>query len=105
MTDGATGPIRVRVPSELEPLIPAYIQRRHEDVARIREALAAGDLKTVQSIGHSIKGSGAGYGFDGLSALAREIEFAAKDGDAAQAARSLAAVADYLKRVRIEFGD
>jgi HPt (histidine-containing phosphotransfer) domain-containing protein len=58
-------------------LVPKYLERRALDVERMRTALSAGDLGSVQIIGHQMKGSGGGYGFENLSALGSEIEQAA----------------------------
>jgi hypothetical protein len=58
-------------------LVPRYLERRSRDVVRMRDALTAGDLESVRVIGHQMKGSGGGYGFENLTDLGLEIERAA----------------------------
>ncbi len=104
MTGPGGGPIRVVIPAELEPLIPNYLDKRHADIGRMRHALDAGDLASVREIGHAIKGSGGGYGFERLTELGWEIEQAASNGDGPASARAVDAMDDYLQRVEVEYG-
>jgi HPt (histidine-containing phosphotransfer) domain-containing protein len=99
------GPIRAEIPAELEPLIPNYLDKRHADIGKMEAALEAGDLDSVREIGHAIKGSGGGYGFERLTELGWEIEKAATEGDAEASARAVDAMADYLRRVEVEYQD
>jgi histidine phosphotransfer protein HptB len=96
-------PIPVRVDRDLEELIPGFLARRHDDVRKLREALDARDVESVRVTGHSMKGTGGGYGFDGLSEIGASIESAAKGGDLDAARRGLERLVDYLERVEIRF--
>lgn len=62
-------------------LVPTYLERRSRDVTQMRAALATGDLESIRVIGHKMRGSGGGYGFDNLSDLGLEIERAAEAQD------------------------
>ncbi len=64
-------------------------------------ALSSGDLETVRILGHSMKGSGAAYGFDDLTSIGAALEIAAKAGDAEEARRQLALMEVYLNRVEL----
>jgi HPt (histidine-containing phosphotransfer) domain-containing protein len=68
------------LPPEILEMIPRYLENRRRDVGTIDAAVAKADAHTIQQIAHNLKGSGAGYGFPGLSALGREIESLAKEG-------------------------
>ncbi len=96
-------PIPVSVERDLEDLIPGFLKRREEDLAKLRDAQQAGDLETVRVTGHSMKGTGGGYGFQGLSEIGAAIESAAKAGDADGISRGLADLEDYLERVEVRF--
>lgn len=96
-------PIAVTVERDLEALIPTFMQRRHDDVVKLREALASDDLATIRVLGHSMKGSGGGYGFHGISEIGAAIEVAAKSADRDSIASNVARLADYLSRLQIEF--
>jgi hypothetical protein len=53
--------------------------------------------------GHSLKGSGGGYGFAPLTTIGAAIETAAKAKDAASIEAALAQYADYIQRVEVVF--
>ncbi len=95
--------IVVTVDVDLKELIPGFIQTRHNDVAAITAALEAGDWDAVYILGHNMKGSGGGYGFDEISVIGAVIEEAAKAKDTAAAKNGIARLADYLGRVDIRY--
>lgn len=57
--------------------IPAYLVRRQQEVERMRSLLADGDFEAIRTLGHDLKGTGAGYGFAELSRVGGELEKAA----------------------------
>ena len=79
------------------------MQRRREDVASIRASLSAGDLDKVRITGHSIKGTGGGYGFDELSQIGSKLEKAAQAGDAGAISSLVTRLEDYLDKVVVEY--
>ena len=95
--------IHVTVEGDLQDLIPNFMLRRRDNAASLREALKSGDFEAMRVIGHSMKGTGGGYGFDGISEIGAQIEQAAKDAalDIAQAA--IDRLDDYLARVQVTF--
>jgi CheY-like chemotaxis protein/nitrogen-specific signal transduction histidine kinase/HPt (histidine-containing phosphotransfer) domain-containing protein len=68
---------------------PAFLANRHNDLKRLRAALAAKDFTVIQKIAHNCKGIGRGYGFPEISEIGAAIERAAKAQDANQATESL----------------
>jgi HPt (histidine-containing phosphotransfer) domain-containing protein len=95
--------IRVVADPDLADLIPMYVRRRHADLAKAREALAASDLETIRIVGHSMKGSGGGYGFDGISEIGARLEIAGNESDASAASEAIAELADYLDRLEVVY--
>jgi hypothetical protein len=95
--------IRVSIDPDLEDLIPGFLGNRRLDVERIRELLACADFDQVRLIGHSMKGSGGGYGFDPITDYGGEIEQAALLKDAAAIQDAVGRLADYLARVEPVF--
>ena len=71
----------VKIDKDLEDLIPGYLENRWKDVASIRAALKNNDLDAIRVLGHSMKGSGGGYGFDRITEIGSLIEKAAKKSD------------------------
>lgn len=96
-------PIQVTVDRNLEELIPGFMERRREDTNKLRTALAEHDLETVRITGHSMKGTGGGYGFTGLSEIGAGIEAAAKEGDMDAVRAHLDTLVDYLARLEVHF--
>lgn len=67
-------PIKVWVDEDIAELIPGYMERRRVDLVMISEALQVEDFEKIMVIGHSMKGSGGGYGFPFISEIGRELE-------------------------------
>ncbi len=91
------------VDADLIDLIPGYLENRHKDVIAILDALGRGDLECVSTIGHSMKGSGGGYGFHTVSELGAALEEAARESDAAAIKTATARLQDYLARVEVVY--
>jgi PAS domain S-box-containing protein len=93
--------VAVRVDPDLRDLLPGYLENRQRDIGSIRDALEQGDYDTIRLLGHSMKGSGGGYGFDAISEIGRCLEEAAKKRDGQAIERWLRKLSTYLERVRI----
>ncbi|UCD12417.1 MAG: Hpt domain-containing protein [Nitrospinaceae bacterium] len=98
-----TGKIVVRIDSDLEELIPGYLENRRKDLHAIREALGREDFDTSQRLGHTMKGSGGGYGFDAISAIGMAIEEASKKRSAEKVQCAVGELADFLDRVEVVY--
>ena len=99
----STDKIIVRIDSDLEPLIPGYLQNRKQDVKSILDSLENGDYETVQRLGHSMKGSGGGYGFDGISEIGASIEQASKDSDEEKIRECISELKSYVDNIEIVY--
>lgn len=93
--------IRIRVDPELASLIPGFLDNRRHDVTSLLEAVKRGDFETARILGHSMKGSGGGYGFDGITDIGGEIEAAAKRSDPVAISTHIEALSRYLARVEL----
>jgi len=98
-----TDRIDITVPEKLRPLIPNFLERTNASVAQLHAALAAGDTKTLQDIGHRLRGTAGGYGFGQLGEFAKQLEEAVKAGDAAAYPALVAAMSDHLARAKIRY--
>lgn len=101
--DEFDAPFVVHPDPDLEDLVPGYISHRRADVEALTDALEKGDLAQVGAIGHSMKGSGAGYGFDGLTDIGHELEMAGRDADEDAAATALHRLTAYLSNMEIVY--
>jgi HPt (histidine-containing phosphotransfer) domain-containing protein len=93
----------VIIDEELEDLIPGYLENRRQDIALILSALERNDFETIRAIGHKMKGSGGGYGFDRITEIGRALEAAAKRAINRDIQERIHELRDYLDRVQIVF--
>ena len=95
--------IVVHVDPDLADIIPRFMEIREEDIRNMREALGEGDFDKIRRIGHSMKGAGGSYGFDGISKIGAVIEIAGKEKRAEEIKSLLAELVGYLENVEIVF--
>jgi len=96
--------IRVEVDPDLIDLIPDFLTRKRADLQSLRGALDGGDLATIASIGHKIKGEGGSFGFDAISEIGAGLETCGKQGDRASAQQLVSDFSDYLAKVEVVEG-
>jgi signal transduction histidine kinase/HPt (histidine-containing phosphotransfer) domain-containing protein/ActR/RegA family two-component response regulator len=108
--DGAVKPrasgaeaIPVLVDGRLRSLVARFLLNCGRDLARLRTALAGGDLSVTRTIGHSLGGVGGSYGFEEITRIGRAIEERSIRGDAASVGNLAAQLEDYLARVQPEY--
>ena len=76
------GPISVRIDPLLAPIVPKFLQRCRETVVEFHDAVRSGDFTGARRIGHALHGTASSFGFDEMAGIGKEIEQAARDGDA-----------------------
>ena len=107
MTDETTrypnGRIVVRIDEDLEELIPGYLDNRRRDLQVMEQALSSEDYETVRTLGHQMKGSGGGYGFDMITEVGKSLEIAARENNAQQIQEWLAELAVLLEMVEVVY--
>lgn len=67
----------------------------------MREAIDSDDFETVSILGHNLRGSGGGFGFQAITDLGAELEQAAGDTDVARARKLLGELSSYLDSIEI----
>ena len=95
--------IQVKVPADVEEAIPLFLEMTRGDLQNLADALIKADYSKIRFIGHDLKGSGAGYGFEAISAIGKLIEDAAKRSDEEQVSGQIAALMDYLDRLDVTY--
>lgn len=94
---------KVVIDEEIKDLVPAYIDKRHVDLEKMKACIEQGDFEEIRNIGHKIKGSGGGYGFQGLTLIGAKIETAAKVENKDEILAGLEQLATYLEKVEITY--
>jgi CheY-like chemotaxis protein len=97
----ARGAICVRPAKEVEDLVPQYLDRLRSDLAGLAAALQGGDYDAIRVMGHNMKGSGGGYGFDAITKIGASLEAAAKKESDGLIGTGISALGDYLDRVKV----
>ena len=95
--------IIVYADEDIAELIPGFLENRHKDIKKIDEALEMADYNTIQILGHSMKGSGEGYGFDAITEIGRSLEQTAKDEDIEEIRKWTGELLSYLERVEVRY--
>lgn len=95
--------IYLHIDPDLEPLIPGFIENRHADIKKIREALLVNDYDAIRVIAHTMKGVGGGYGFDEVTRIGFTIELAAQDHGNDDIEKLINELAQYLNRVVVTY--
>jgi PAS domain S-box-containing protein len=79
--------------------IPVFLQNRRNDVITMLAALARDDLKTVERLGHNMRGTGTSYGFKAITDIGAAIEHEAGSADVDASRHWVGELSTYLKRV------
>jgi HPt (histidine-containing phosphotransfer) domain-containing protein len=95
--------IIIQVDSDLEDLIPGFLDNRQRDITTIFDALRRNDYDSIAKTGHTMKGVGGGYGFDAITDIGGSIEQAAKQKDPVKIKHCLSKLSNYLQRIEIVF--
>ena len=95
--------IRIHADPVLQELIPGYLENRGKDLLVYQEALENENFDTIAILGHSMKGSGGGYGFNDLSTIGRAIEKAAKNRDKDSIRKNILDLTDYLNKLEVVY--
>jgi PAS domain S-box-containing protein len=89
----------LRAARRLAEQTPAYLRNCRENLAVIQDALTRSDFPTVILLGHNLRGSGGGFGFQPLSDIGGGLEQAAAVADLALSRKWAGDLSAYLDQV------
>ncbi len=95
------GKIKITIDPDLKDLIPQYLENRNKDVTALKKAVMDVDYELTRNIGHKMKGSGGGYGFEEISNIGRDIENASKEKQLESIQKSIKTLEHYLSNLEI----
>ncbi len=93
----------IQVDPEIEDIVPIFLQNRRSDINSLSKALEEGDFETIRILGHSMKGSGGGFGFDAITDIGQCLERAAKSQSSREIKRLVEELVSYLNRVEVVY--
>ena len=100
-SDGGSEAGSQRSALKLAEQIPAYLDNCRHNVVVMREALDRADFEAVTIIGHNLRGSGGGFGFQRITDLGAGLELACQDTNLDHAHELLAALSSFLDGAQI----
>ena len=95
--------VTVEISRDLEEIVPIFLANRQIDLSTLRSALTQQDFGTIQTIGHRLKGDGAGYGFEKVTELGAAMEIAAQQQDPLAIEQELLQLEDFLRQVIVVY--
>jgi hypothetical protein len=90
----------VGIDPDIQDLVPKFLENQKTNVSLILELAASGDFDAARRIGHNMKGTGKGYGFDVISGLGYSIEQAAARSAADEVEKLANELSRYLASVQ-----
>jgi HPt (histidine-containing phosphotransfer) domain-containing protein len=95
--------VTVEVDSELESIVPEFLENRKKDCLLINSLLEMSAFGEIRTLGHRMKGAGGSYGFDDISEIGEVVEEAALAGDKEIVRNSVLQLASYLEQVAVVY--
>lgn len=95
--------ITVEIDSDVQSIVPEFLSNRKKDCLLIETYLKKGAFSEIRTLGHRMKGAGGSYGFDDISEIGENIEFAALAGDHQSIEHAVQRLVDYLERVAVVY--
>ncbi len=93
--------IIVEIDPEISDLIPDFLQHKRDDLSMLIGALERGDFDALRSVGHRMKGEGAGFGFQVMSDIGVMLEEAGQTRNLKLAQEQVWALSRYLDHVEV----
>ncbi|HVP12612.1 MAG TPA: Hpt domain-containing protein [Phycisphaerae bacterium] len=85
---------------ELWDVVEEFVHSLPDRVMTMQDALRDGSLDQLKMLAHQLKGAGASYGYQAISARAGEIEQAAHNGSIDDLAAKIAEVTALVARIQ-----
>ncbi|MEK7845913.1 MAG: Hpt domain-containing protein [Nitrospinota bacterium] len=101
MMDDKNEKIIISIDADIKELMPGFLLNRQKDIKSIKEALEHNDYYNIQILGHSMKGSGSGYGLDTISDIGASLEKAAKERNSEDIKNLVNKLSEYLGQIKI----
>ena len=95
----AAPPGVVIVDPDIQDLVPRFLENQRDNATFVLELVNQHDFESVRRIGHNMKGTGKGYGFEIISSHGAALENAASHSRADDVTRVAKELAEYLSAV------
>lgn len=89
----------IQIDPEIADIVPVFFENSRSHIERAKNGLAQGDWPALMRVGHSLKGSGACFGFQRVSELGQELEKQAQEQNFSAYQQNLAYLEKFLNEV------
>ena len=90
----------VVVDPDIQDLVPKFLENQRANVELVADLVKNSDFESVRRIGHNMKGTGKGYGFEIISSYGASLEQAASRSEADDVQKIAAKLKSYLDDVQ-----
>jgi len=87
---------------EFMELVGLYIDTTNSDLLNLKNAVESGDIESMISYSHSIKGASSNMGFTDIFEIARELESKGKNGVLDSAEEAIDLIKEKVDAINIE---
>jgi chemotaxis protein histidine kinase CheA len=91
----------VYIDQDFKEIVPEFIEAFNQNILEIKDYLKAEDYYALRVIGHNLKGTGGGYGFDEISDIGHKLNMAAKEKDSKSIDELIPDLESYFSRITI----
>lgn len=95
--------IEVIVDSDLEDLIPDYLENMRQIPDVLKNALKNSDFETIKREGHKMKGHGSAYGFHKITEIGLNVQTAGNEKNSEELEKQISLLVNYLKNVTVVY--
>ncbi len=92
-------PLQWRLNPRLVDSIPAYLASCRQQVTTLKVALDRADFAEITILGHNLRGSGGGFGFQPITDIGAGLENAAEDSNVEASREWIASLSRYLDSI------
>ena len=82
-------------------LLPGYLESCRADLGILQNSTLKMNSETVRILGHSLKGSGGGFGLERISEIGKKLEISSQIHDWTSIGQEIAALSEFLNCVEI----
>ena len=94
---------KVEIDSDLQDLIPQFLENRKKDIQLMEELVIKNDLTAIGQLAHKMKGASAGYGFAALSNISSQIETAARNNNPTPIPQLVVDMRTHFENIEVHF--
>jgi CheY-like chemotaxis protein len=89
------------IDEDIMDLVPDYLESCRKCILSLKDLIATNNFKAIQKIGHDLKGSGRGYGFENITLAGSLIESNAKNLNPDKIIKAVADMEVYINEVKV----